>query len=120
MRTHFPGVDPWLEDSELSPNVRNSLIAAIRDYLALVVRPRDFVDLESRTNVPTGNHEDLLDCPNVAVVHTGPPRPSHGATAAVIERPVTVPYHIVIPRQMMKSKRFSWPSRSCPAASLLR
>ena len=44
MPTPFPGMDPYLEDPKLWPDVHNSLIAAIRDELA----PRYFVGLEER------------------------------------------------------------------------
>ncbi len=52
MRPPFPGMDPWLENPTIWPDVHNSLIAAIRDVLAPVVQPRYFVGVESRTDDP--------------------------------------------------------------------
>ena len=48
MPTPFPGMDPYLEDPKLWPDVHNSLIAAIRDDLAPRLAPRYFVGLEER------------------------------------------------------------------------
>ncbi len=51
MRPPFPGMDPWLEDPELWPDVHNSLIISIRDALAPMLRPSYFVQVESRMTV---------------------------------------------------------------------
>ncbi len=51
MPTPFPGMDPYLEQRVLWPNVHNSLIAALRDYLAPRLRPRYFVAIEERTYI---------------------------------------------------------------------
>lgn len=48
MRSPFPGMDPYLEHPALWPDVHNSLIAAMRDALAPVLRPRYYIALESR------------------------------------------------------------------------
>ena len=39
MPTPFPGMDPYLERPNLWSNVHNSLITAIRDVLAPMLRP---------------------------------------------------------------------------------
>lgn len=49
MPTPFPGMDPYLERAGLWPDVHNGLIAAVRDYLAPLLRPRYFVSIEERT-----------------------------------------------------------------------
>jgi hypothetical protein len=51
MPSPFPGMDPYLENPDLWPNVHNSLIAAIRDSIAPRLRPRYFVALEERIYV---------------------------------------------------------------------
>lgn len=48
MPTPFPGMDPYLEDPTLWPDVHNALIAAIRDALAPQIRPRYYVAIEER------------------------------------------------------------------------
>jgi hypothetical protein len=45
----FPGVDPYLENPELWPDVHNRLIAALGDDLSPLLRPRYYVALEERT-----------------------------------------------------------------------
>jgi hypothetical protein len=90
-------MDPWLESFALWPNVHNSLIAAIRDYLVPLVRPRYFVDMESRTTVLTGNDEDHLYGPDVAILTGDLTAPEIEGGVAVRERVATKPYHIVVP-----------------------
>lgn len=48
MPTPFPGMDPYLEQPGIWPDVHNALIAALRDDLSPRLRPRYFVSLETR------------------------------------------------------------------------
>ncbi len=96
MRPPFPGMDPWLEDPELWPNVHNSLVAAIRDDLVPLLRPRYFVDLESRTTVLTGRDEDRLYSPDLAIFAERAVTAPSEASVAVIEGVSTKPYHVVV------------------------
>jgi hypothetical protein len=45
----FPGMDPYLENPDLWPDVHNSLIAAVANELSPTLRPRYYVALEERT-----------------------------------------------------------------------
>lgn len=58
MTTPFPGMDPYLEQPWLWPDVHNSLIAALRDDLAPQLRPRYYAAIEERTY--TGEPGDLV------------------------------------------------------------
>ena len=49
MNTPFPGMDPYLERRDIWSDVHNSLIASLRDSLALTLRPRYYVSIEERT-----------------------------------------------------------------------
>lgn len=49
MPTPFPGMDPYLEQPALWPDLHNSLIVALRDELAPRLRPRYYVAIEERT-----------------------------------------------------------------------
>lgn len=49
MPTPFPGMDPYLEQPGLWPDLHNSLIVALRDELAPRLRPRYYVAIEERT-----------------------------------------------------------------------
>lgn len=97
MRPPFPGMDPWLEDAELWPNVHNSLIIAIRDVLSPRLRPRYFVDVESRTTVLTGTDQDHLYRPDVKI-RTADVKPAdREGGVAVLGRVRSEAFHVVIP-----------------------
>lgn len=68
MPTPFPGMDPYLERPDLWPDVHNSLISALRDNLAPLLRPRYYVSIEERTYLagPAGLH--FTGRPDVTVV----------------------------------------------------
>jgi hypothetical protein len=75
MPTPFPGMDPYLERASLWPNVHASLIIALRDVLALLLRPRYYVSVEERTVRLGGDDLLLATRPDVAVA-----RPPHGSS----------------------------------------
>ena len=68
MPTPFPGMDPYLERADLWPDVHNSLIMALRDYLAPRVRPRYYVSIEQRTYKQEPGGLSFSGRPDVAVV----------------------------------------------------
>ena len=47
----FPGMNPWLESSLFWHSVHQSLIVALRDELAPLLRPRYFVAIETHTYI---------------------------------------------------------------------
>lgn len=48
MPSPFPGMDPWLEDPSVWPDVHASLLVAIRNALGPRLRPRYYVRVEAR------------------------------------------------------------------------
>ena len=68
MSTPFPGMDPYLEHSDVWPDVHNSLIIALRDYLAPRVRPRYYVSVEQRTYRQEPGGLSFAGRPDVAVL----------------------------------------------------
>jgi hypothetical protein len=90
-------MDPWLERPELWPNVHNSLIAAIRDQLAPLVRPRYFVDVESRTTLLSGPDVDRVYEPDVTVHATSLRTAGRGSGVAVLERTQVQPVKVIVP-----------------------
>jgi hypothetical protein len=97
MRPLFPGMDPWLEHPAMWPDVHNSLIAAIRDALAPLVRPRYFVGVESRTTLLSGLDVDLVYRPDVSVHATQERAPEkRGPGVAVLEPPEVKPVPVVV------------------------
>ncbi|RRR73101.1 MAG: DUF4058 family protein [Candidatus Viridilinea halotolerans] len=71
MPTPFPGMDPYLEDARLWPNVHSSLIVALRDDLAPRLRPHYYVAVEERTVRLSPDDLSFSVRPDVAVVKSG-------------------------------------------------
>ena len=67
MPTPFPGMDPYLEQRSLWPDVHNSLITALRDDLAPRLRPRYFVAVEERTYSDNSGALTFAGRPDLAV-----------------------------------------------------
>ncbi|MBX0329706.1 DUF4058 family protein [Oscillochloris sp. ZM17-4] len=70
METPFPGMDPYLEQPAIWPDLHNSLIVALRDDLAPQLRPRYYVAIEERTY--TVEPGDLLLAGRADVAVVGP------------------------------------------------
>ncbi len=68
----FPGMNPWLEDRSLWPDVHNSLITATRDVLAPRVGPKYFIAIEERVYRVEGGGMEFIGRPDNAVVDPGP------------------------------------------------
>src|ERR1700722_3282779 len=70
MPSPFPGMDPYLEDPDLWPDVHASLIAGIRELLAPQLRPRYVARVEQRTLLfdPDEPADELQVVPDVRVV----------------------------------------------------
>ena len=67
MPTPFPGMDPYLEQRSLWPDVHNSLITALRDDLAPRLRPRYFVAVEERTYSDNSGALTFAGRPDIAL-----------------------------------------------------
>src|SRR5438128_6578023 len=80
MPSPFPGMDPFLEDPAIWPDVHNSLIAGIRDRLAPALRPRYVVRLEERTYLSEPEGLLLLGRPDLTVHAGGKGPPPTGAS----------------------------------------
>ncbi len=97
MRPPFPGMDPWLEDPDLWPDVHNSLIVSIRDALAPTVRPRYFVGIESRTTILSGLDHDELYRTDVAIRTADSTPAEREGSIATREHVEAETFHVVIP-----------------------
>ncbi|MHB1561169.1 MAG: DUF4058 family protein [Isosphaeraceae bacterium] len=97
MRPPFPGMDPWLEDPELWPDVHNSLIVSIRDAIVPLVRPRYFAGVDSRTTVLSGSDQDHIYRPDVKIRTADIKTPDQPGRLAVAEPANTGSYHVVMP-----------------------
>jgi hypothetical protein len=95
MRCPFPGMDPYLEDPALWPDVHNRLVGAIADTLSPALRPRYYVALEARTYAFREDDHDLMlvGVPDVSVVkrddpHRGAPRREKKVAVLDVEVPM--------------------------------
>jgi hypothetical protein len=93
MRPPFPGMDPWLENPELWPDVHKSLMISIRNALAPLVAPHYFVNVKSRRIILSGGELDVFCRPNVTVGPDGL-KSAHSAATATSE---AEPYPRVVP-----------------------
>lgn len=96
MTTPFPGMDPYLEAPTLWPDVHNSLIAALRDRLAPLLRPRYYIRLEERTYLGETEGLDFIGRPDPNVLRDDGGRrynedKASGARAISVEVPVPDP-----------------------------
>lgn len=67
MPSPFPGVDPYLENPELWPEVHHRLITAIADVIGPSIRPKYRVAIEKRIYLSDVKDSDLVGIPDVTV-----------------------------------------------------
>ena len=92
MTSPFPGMDPYLEDPSLWPDVHQSLSGEIRDRLIPELRPRYVARLVPRQVMDEPGEEELrVMFPDISVIRRPAvePQPAPAATAT-ISAPVTV------------------------------
>ena len=97
MPSPFPGMDPYLEDRRLWPDVHNSLMVAIRDHLAPLVEPAYYVAVEERIYITPAEPADRI-VPDVAVIAAPEPAAPSGGVAvaappAIAAQTVAVPFY---------------------------
>ena len=75
MRSPFPGMDPWLEQSGIWSNLHTTLITSLRDEFARSLRPHYYVDIDQRAYImPVDDHVNgsvkgqLIGRPDVNVI----------------------------------------------------
>jgi hypothetical protein len=92
MPSPFPGMDPWLEDPGLWPDVHTTLIVGLREALVPALRPRYVVRVEERVYLDDDPGGVLV--PDLAVRGAPPMAPSsssaHGASVAPVVLPTVM------------------------------
>lgn len=87
-------MDPYLEGPGLWPDVHNALIAAVRDSLGPILRPRYYVRLEERTYLEEPDGLAFVGRPDLTVTRrdappeVAPSLGSPGARASTVDVPV--------------------------------
>ncbi len=93
MPSPFPGMDPYLEDPAIWPDVHSTLMTAIRDALVPHVRPKYAVRLEQRVYVSDGDDTAYRTIvPDIHIVRNRTARPA----PAVGKNAVTTPIDIAL------------------------
>ncbi|MBM3224876.1 MAG: DUF4058 family protein [Candidatus Tectomicrobia bacterium] len=80
----FPGMDPYLEQPQLWPDVHASFIVYLREYLRPLLRPHYLVSIEARVFV---EGPDLAHAPDASIRHARP-EPLPGAIAVLEADPM--------------------------------
>lgn len=98
MPSPFPGMDPYLEERQLWPDVHHRLISAIGDTLAPQVAPGYFVAIEQRTYIMEVDPSEFVAQPDAAIIRASlesePARRGGTATAvATAAQIVTLPQY---------------------------
>jgi uncharacterized protein DUF4058 len=88
MPSPFPGMDPYLEERNIWPDVHHRLITAIGDELVPQVAPDYFVAVEQRTYVMAVDRQELIARPDAAIIVA--PTEARGRTALATAVPTTV------------------------------
>ncbi|WP_427160192.1 DUF4058 family protein [Aliinostoc sp. HNIBRCY26] len=104
MPSPFPGMNPYLENRELWPEVHSRLIIAIADEIAPQLRPKYRVAVEKRVYQMTDENSVLVGIPDVVVSRslTNPePEKSIIAVASPPTKPVTV--SVPIPEEVREA-----------------
>jgi Protein of unknown function (DUF4058) len=97
MRPPFPGMDPWLENPTLWPDVHTRLITGIADQLIPKLAPRYFVGIESRTTMLTALDVDRVYGPDISIHTTSSGAASRGPGVAVLESADVKTFEVAVP-----------------------
>lgn len=99
MPSPFPGMDPYLENPELWPDVHQKLISEMQTELNRSLRPRYVVRVELRVYV-SGEDDPARDTwrvPDARIERTGKrkgPKPAKRTDAVAIAEPLNIPFSI--------------------------
>lgn len=105
MPSPFPGMDPYLENPALWPNVYGRLIVVIADALSPLLLPKYQPIIEESVYKSSAQGSVIVGVPDVAVQKTG--RDSGPmATAVAVAEPVTSPVVVEVPMPVTVRQRF--------------
>ena len=96
MPSPFPGIDPYLEHSELWPGVHHLLISEIARFLSPQLRPKYRVAVEVRMYETSAENSLLVGIPDVIIQHSPIAKNSSMANVAVAV-PTAQPTRVIVP-----------------------
>ncbi len=91
MPSPFPGMDPYLENPTLWPDVHHALISNMREFLLPQLRPAYFAQIEERVYVleePEVRARSIV--PDVAITEIDPYVSAFGGSTAVMTEPYAI------------------------------
>lgn len=94
MRSPFPGMNPYLENSELWSAVHSRLIVAIADDLVDHLSEKYRVEVEKRTYFSSADESVLVGIPDVAVITGRAAEPTVSSSTAILS---TQPQKVTVP-----------------------
>ncbi len=91
MPSPFPGMDPYLEDPTLWPDVHHALISNMREFLLPQLRPAYFAQIEERVYV-LEEFDDRVQSitPGISITEIDPYSTASGGGTAVMTEPYSV------------------------------
>jgi hypothetical protein len=104
MPSPFPGMNPYLENPELWPEVHHWINTFIAELLIPKLRPKYRVAIEKRVYQMTDGNSVLVGIPDVTIgryIKTTDKEPSNIALASLATQPITV--NIPIPEEVRES-----------------
>ena len=105
MPTPFPGMDPYLEQPVLWPDMHNGLIAELRNTLAPQLRPRYYVALEERTYLAEPAGLTFVSRPDVTVVGSPTPAASGSSPGEASSMAVAILEPVIVELPIPESVR---------------
>lgn len=104
MKSPFPGMNPYLENSELWSEVHSRLIVAIADDLEEHLSEQYRVAIEKRSYFSGGDESLLVGIPDVSIV--GKPPERNPATATATLTPPVEPILVTVPMAEEVQERY--------------
>ena len=91
MPSPFPGMDPYLEDPTLWPDVHHRLITVMSEFLLPQLRPAYFAQIEERVYILDESEERARSiAPDVSITEVDPDSTASGGGMAVMTEPYSV------------------------------
>ena len=110
MPSPFPGMDPYLENPALWPNVHGRLIVAIADALSPLLLPKYQPIIEESVYKTSGQGSVMIGVPDVALQKTNREAADEGigdsGSAVALAVPITSPVVVELPVPITFRQRF--------------
>lgn len=108
MPSPFPGMDPYLEQPAFWSSFHSRLIVAIADALAPSLRPKYYVEVETRTYLDTLEDEILVGIPDAVVLSSKPVASSEIRTEATVPSATVQlrPKQVTVPMPVEVNERY--------------